>query len=118
MCYSIYKIVCNDLKIKYTYVGSTINVCRRKFEHKSRCSNQNDTHYNFKVYQTIRDNGGWVNWNLVVVETLECNKQQAHTKERYWYEQLNADLNSQVPTRTAKERNAMYRRLLVVEQDS
>lgn len=103
MSYSIYKIVCNDLSIKYTYVGSTINVTRRKSGHKSNCINENRRHYNSKVYKTIRDNGGWINWNLVVIESLDCNKQEAHTKERYWYEKLNADLNSNVPSRSKQE---------------
>jgi len=101
--YSIYKLVCNDLNIKYTYVGSTINVTNRKYKHKSDCDNQNRKHYNYKVYKTIRLNGGWENWNLVVIETLECTKQQAHTKERHWYEQLNANLNSNYPGRSPKE---------------
>ena len=54
----IYKICCNDLNVKYVYVGHTTNFVKRKCNHKSDCNNNNSKSYDLKVYQTIRDNGG------------------------------------------------------------
>jgi len=91
----IYKIVCKDINITDTYVGHTTNFDKRKNNHKTACNNENLRYYNINVYQFIRENGGWNNW--------EMNKRQAETRERYWLEQLGATLNSYVPTRTREE---------------
>ena len=62
----MYKIVCNDLDVKYTYVGSTENFTRRKCEHKRRCNDATRTN---KLYNTIRDNGGFDNFTMLKIET-------------------------------------------------
>jgi hypothetical protein len=100
----IYKIVCNDLNIKEVYVGSTCNFIRRKCAHKTRCNNINDKSYNQQKYKFIRDNGGWSNWSMLEIEKYPCNdKNESHTRERYWIETLNSTLNKYIPTRTNKE---------------
>ena len=97
-----YKIVCNDLNIKDLYVGHTTNFIKRKNHHKWSCSNINRC--NLKVYQTIRNNGGWDNWNMIEIEKYPCNdSNEAKSRERYWLETLSASLNRQLPTRTNKE---------------
>lgn len=101
--YTIYKLVCKDLDITYSYVGSTSNFTRRKSEHKRVYNNENSKKYNLKVYETIRTNGNWDNWDMIMIEELTCSKLQAHTRERYWVEQLDAKLNIVVPTQTRKE---------------
>jgi len=100
----IYKIVCNDLNITECYVGHTTNFIQRKYSHKKNCINNNNNQPNFKIYQFIRANGGWNNWSMIEVEKYPCNDfNEASTRERYWYEQLNANLNTQIPLRTQKE---------------
>ncbi len=100
----IYKIVCNDLTITECYVGSTTDFKTRKAAHKSACNNENRKSYNFKVYKMIRDNGGWDNWIMIQIEKFPCNdSNEAHARERYWYENMNAKLNSCIPNRTEKE---------------
>ena len=100
----IYKIVCNDLKITDIYVGHTTDFLKRKSKHKTCCCNENNRDYNFKVYQTIRANGGWDNWSMIEIETFECSDgNEARARERYWYEQLEAKLNTQVPNISQKE---------------
>ena len=97
----IYKIVCNDLNIKDIYVGHTTDFTRRLSRHKSTC-NKNDN--NFKIYQTIRNNGGWDNWSMLEIEKYSCNdRNEASSRERYWYEQLQANMNTLYPNRTMKE---------------
>jgi hypothetical protein len=100
----IYKLVCNNLDVKDCYVGHTTNYKQRKGLHKSSCNNSNSKLYNLKVYQFIRENGGWTNWSMVLVENYPCNDVlEARARERYWFEILNANLNSEVPNRNQKE---------------
>jgi hypothetical protein len=100
----IYKIVCNDLEITDLYVGHTTSFTDRKRQHKSSCNNENTKKYNLKVYQMIRKNGGWNNWSMIEIEKYSCNDfNEATARERYYYEDLNAKLNNNVPNRSKKE---------------
>jgi hypothetical protein len=91
----IYKLVCNDINIKDFYIGSTVNFRRRKTEHKGVCNNSNTSHYNYKVYQCIRNNGGWDNWNMVLVEKTPCaDRLELRKIEREFMEKLGSSLNS------------------------
>ena len=101
----IYKIVCNDLAVTDLYVGSTTNFRNRKNGHKSLCnSNKEIKRYNLKIYKTIKDNGGWENWTMVQIEEYPCaNGNEARARERYWFEQLNATLNTAYPQRNLAE---------------
>ncbi len=100
----IYKFVCNDLSVLDIYVGSTTDIIRRKAQHKSVCNNQNSKFYNFKIYEIMRNNGGFINWSMLQVEAYPCeNKMQCSVRERYWLENLTANMNMQIPGRTQKE---------------
>lgn len=100
----IYRLVCKDLSIPHVYVGHTTDMIRRKANHKSHCSNNKHRQYNFNVYRQIRANGGFNNWSMLLVEDFPCaNKYQAKVRERYWCEELHADLNTQVPGRTREQ---------------
>lgn len=102
----IYKLCCKDINVKEIYIGSTCNELKcRKRQHKSNSNNNNSKKYNLNVYQYIRDNGGWNNWDMVLIEEYkECNnKLELHKKERYYIEQLKATLNSLIPSRSDKE---------------
>jgi hypothetical protein len=99
-----YKFVCNDLNIKDVYIGSTTDFTKRKNCHKSRCNKENNKKYHLKIYQTIRENGGWDNWKMIEIEKYKCNDgNDARARERYWYEILNANMNIQVPNRNLQE---------------
>ena len=105
----IYKICCNDLKIKEIYIGSTINFTRRKQRHKSCCNNINGKNYNLKLYKCIRDNGGWVNWSMILIDTVSCESKLELLKiEREYIEKNNSVLNCKIPSRTKKEYNKEY----------
>jgi hypothetical protein len=100
----VYKLVSTDIEIKECYVGSTNNERVRKNQHKSCCNNEKDKWHNLYVYQFIRDNGGWENWDMIQIEEFKYNeRRQLHTRERYWLETLQASLNKVKPTRTKKE---------------
>ena len=100
----IYKICCNDLNVKEIYVGSTCNFIKRKSKHKDSCNNIKSKQYNYKLYQFIRDNQGWENFSMIEIEKYSCNdNNEARSRERYWYEQLNATLNMVIPITTKEE---------------
>ena len=102
----IYKICCKDPAITDVYIGHTTNVVKRRCCHKHRCNNDKDKHYNIYVYQFIRDNGGWDNWDMIVLIELNCkDKNEALRNERKYLEELQATLNKVIPTRTTKEYN-------------
>jgi hypothetical protein len=101
---SIYKIVCNDPDVKECYIGSTCNLYKRKSEHKSSCNNEKNKNYNLRVYQCIRANGGWNNWSVIQIEAYSCNyKRELELRERYHLEELKANLNCHIPTRSYQE---------------
>ncbi len=101
----VYKIVCLDPKVKDLYVGSTTNLTWRKFGHKNACTNPRNPKYNMYLYGFIRDNGGFENWQFVVVRRYKNieTKEQLLKKERKYMERLNATLNKVVPLQTPKE---------------
>ena len=100
----IYKICCRDTSIEDIYIGSTANFRTRKYQHKISCNNTNSKEYNKKAYQFIRDNGGWENWDMILLEEVNVNsKLELHKKEREFIELLKPSLNIAIPTRTMKE---------------
>ena len=99
-----YKIFCKDLNVTECYVGHTTNFTKRKNGHKTRCANPRDKAYDLPVYQYIRDNGGWENWDMILIEQCACEGSlDARKKERVYLEQLKASLNAQIPSRSCKE---------------
>jgi len=96
----IYKIICKDTNITNTYVGLTIDFERRKKIHEQTCNNLKKG----KLYDFIRDNGGWDNWEMLIVEKCCCqNRKEAGMREKYWYENLHANLNKNYPSRNSDE---------------
>jgi len=98
----MYKIVCDDLDVSFNYVGSTKKIIKRKIRHKSDSKNEKYRH--MKLYKIINDNGGWDNFSMVKIESCICETTlDARIRERYWYEKLNATMNSNRPIRTSEE---------------
>ena len=96
----VYKIACKDTNITNTYVGVTTNFNVRRLAHISCCR----TLKKGKLYDCIRENGGWDNWEMVIVEKFGCfGRKSAIERERYWYDMLKPDLNSNYPSRTHEE---------------
>ena len=92
---SFYRFVCNDPEIKSSYVGHTTNFTERKAGHKIDCNNPNGKSYNYKIYQIIRDNGGFGNWRMIEIESrLVKDKRDAERIEQELIEKLEADMNS------------------------
>lgn len=108
---TIYKIVCKNEEITDCYVGRTKDCTKRFQQHKTVCYNENKVSFNYRLYKTIRENGGFENWNIVEVETIEhedADKTTPAEKEGFWFNELNATLNNNVPGRCKKESCKMW----------
>jgi hypothetical protein len=105
----IYKIFKDDM----FYVGSTTHYIERKANHKYSCNNKNAVGYNLKVYQLIRENGGWDNWEMIEIEEYkECkNKIQSRIREEEWRIKLNALLNDRKAINTYTRAEKYYHKL-------
>ena len=97
----IYKLCCLDPNVKEIYVGSTINFKNRKSTHKSKSKKED-----IKVYQYIRDNGGWNNWNMIWIKDYPCKtKRELEAEENRVMCELKSTLNSQKAIHNCKEWN-------------
>jgi hypothetical protein len=101
----IYEIVCKDVNVTQRYIGKTTNLTQRRGCHKSARHNEFGRGYNTFVYQFIRENGGFVNWSVVLVEALpDCKGEKCLSKsERKWMVGLKSELNRCVPSITREE---------------
>jgi hypothetical protein len=94
----IYKITCKDDAIKDLYVGHTTNFVQRKHAHKQSCINVKSANYKCKLYEVLRANGGWNNWNMETIDFFNCkNLFEARQKEQEYFISLKATLNSIEP---------------------
>ena len=90
----IYKIYCKDTTITDVYIGHTTNFIKRKYQHKI-CCNSNTK---LKIYETIRSNGGWENWDMVEIAKYNCkDATEARIKEQEHYDILKTSLNINPP---------------------
>ena len=89
----IYKIQHNENK-SLCYIGSTVDFRTRKCNHKRACYNENGLAYNYKVYQMIRNNGGWECFTMIPIEEYPCaSKIQLHIREEQVRVEYNANMN-------------------------
>ncbi len=101
----IYKIKHNeDYDDENIYIGSTCDIIKRRYRHKTRCNNENDEKYNVHLYKYIRENGGWDNWIMIKIHDYKCNsKSELEVEERRVLDLLKPNLNKCIPTRSRKE---------------
>ena len=91
----IYKICCIDKSINDIYIGSTTDFSKRKYTHKYASKNEKCKNYNFYVYQFIRENSGWENFEIIQLEEYPCNnKRELEKREEQLRTELNATLNN------------------------
>ena len=91
----IYKIYCKDENITDVYIGHTTNFIQRKYSHKIACNSNNN---NLKIYNIIRNNGGWDNWDMIQIAKYNCNDlTEARIKEQEHYNLYKSTLNSCPP---------------------
>jgi hypothetical protein len=90
----IYKLQHNTIN-ELVYVGATVDFVRRKADHKKSCNDENSKSYNQLKYRTMRENGGWDAFRIVVVKLYPCNsKIELDIEEERYRVELQASLNS------------------------
>jgi hypothetical protein len=94
----IYKIQHLD-KSELLYIGSTTDFIKRKHRHKYYCMNINNIdhkYFNIKLYKTMRENGGWEQFNIIIIKEFPCNnKIELLIEEDKIMREMKASLNSQ-----------------------
>jgi hypothetical protein len=102
----IYMIDSYDPEIKGYYVGSTLQEFeQRRMEHKSNCNNDDSKEYNHYKYVYIRDNGGWNNFKMTIIErVLVESKSELLMMEQDWQDMLKPNLNIQRAYRTLEDK--------------
>ena len=102
--YIIYKIVCVLPDIEYCYVGSCKQFARRLYKHKRDAINNNS-----KIYKIIRQNGGFDNFLMSEIESIECDGSlDARVREQYYIETLNANLNTNRAYTSEEDKKQYY----------
>ena len=100
----IYKIWCNLNGIDEIYIGSSARFINRCILHESDCNNINSPRYRLKLYNYIRNNGGFGNFTIDVIEHYPCaNKKELIIREEYWKNELNPSLNHNKAHRTKQD---------------
>ena len=100
----IYKIFCKDENIKDFYIGSSKDLYDRMRVHKSMCYNENDRGYSLKIYEFIRENGDWKNFDVEIVEYYPCkNEKELKQREQYYIKKYEPTLNCHNAYRTEEE---------------
>jgi hypothetical protein len=92
----------------FSYVGSTGDFNRRKADHKHIFHNEKHRTYGKNPYVYIRDNGGWNDFEFVILEIVPYapslsrlhNKYALGRRENFYVVDLKPQLNCQVPMRS------------------
>ena len=95
--YTFYKIAIKDTK--HCYIGSTTNLIKRMSSHKNSCINYLQPNHHFKLYEVIREHGGWQNiiWSIVGIHEM-ATRCDAMVQEQKYIVQHKANLNSMSAT--------------------
>lgn len=108
----VYKIVSRDPLIEDSYVGSTCNFTARKAMHKKTTTNKVHHLYHIPLYTFIRSNGGWTNFDIILIEAYPCeSKLELLARERHHFDLLKPTLNKNTPGRSLKEYNSQPHRM-------
>lgn len=103
MIYTIYKISCKNKNIKDSYIGSTQYFKKRCHVHKNISKSPHNPNYNLKLYQSIRNNGGFDNWDIKkICEVNIQSKNEIFKIENLYCKIYNSTLNKNICGRDHK----------------
>ena len=92
--YSMYKICPKNINLNYCYIGHTSDFNSRKYQHKLACINEEHNKVHLKIYQTIRQHGGWDEWEMIEIEKFnDKTKLEARMREQELIKEYDANLN-------------------------
>lgn len=94
MKYYIYQIIDKNNNEEF-YIGSTNNISARKSKHKKTTNNKVSKRYWTKLYKYIRENGNWECFEVIIIESGECDtKLFMRQKEQEYINNMKPTLNS------------------------
>jgi len=87
----VYQLKCKDKAVHYLYIDSTVSFIKRKSMHKCNSIANKQT----ELYQTINQNGGWNNWEIIILENCKncTSSQQSNEYVNKWYKLLKINKN-------------------------
>ena len=110
-----YKLMNDNDNTLECYVGSTQDINKRTLDHKSDCNNPHSEKYNMRLYAYIRQNGGFENWSVVVIEQQDnMDKPSKLARENTLMQQHQATLNKQSPGKHTRMGNIEYHRSIII----
>jgi hypothetical protein len=90
----IYKIWCDIEGIDEFYIGSTVDFKDRCRRHLNCYNSNNPKKSNLKVYEYIRNNGGFENFYIHVIKKVSCNNDtELRMIEQKYIDELKPTLN-------------------------
>ena len=75
-------IRCNENTVTDTYINYTTNLSQRKYRHKQECQNLKNI---MLLYTVIRENGGWDNWRVEVLQTRSFDTMEDAEKRTMYF---------------------------------
>jgi predicted GIY-YIG superfamily endonuclease len=109
----IYKLICNE-DPTFLYIGHTTNWTKRKSKHKKDTIESKS-----KVYQKIRELGGWGNIKMIWIEDYPCNnKREGEAREQHWMDTLKSNMNTTRAFVTYEQRLAEHRQRQLENKES
>ena len=87
----VYRLFKNEM----SYIGSTFDLDARKLSHKSTCYNPKRRGYKIKVYETIRNNGGFDEFQFEVLEYYNesISEEELREEEQNYMDMFEPSLN-------------------------
>lgn len=82
------------------YIGSTSNFSRRKARHRYNSKTPTASEYNYKLYQHIRQAGGWGCYTMDIIEQYVCEtRKELMEREKYYIRNTPCNLNTHIYVR-------------------
>ncbi len=112
---NFYTVACKDLNIKHCYIGYTTYFKRRANEHSRKSQRTVLTGPNAMLYDFVKKNGNWSNFDMILIETRPCDGSLDAKRIRWdFIVALGATLNGPIRTLTEKLEHS----LIEIDQDS
>ncbi len=93
-----------DYENNNVYIGSTIDLHKRKICHKSTCITETNKSYHSNPYEYIRANGGFDNFQFTILRVCDnVDKKELIKLEQSFIDVYEPTLNSQSASQTKKE---------------
>ena len=81
----VYELKSIDKSVTEIYIGSTWDMSDRYWCHQDKCNNKKRKEYNIPLYHYIRENGGFDNFEMTIIDSGECEDIiELHCAEQFY----------------------------------